>query len=124
MTDLIDAAIDYVERTQRINALERPTDAGLPKRRELADAIKAGLLEDGNEHAVARIDHRTGEIVQALELPTYNVRLFLRETPATYMRCQACGAETRTRSESRSLVMEAIEDLAAAARAPRRGPES
>jgi len=111
---ILDYAEDYVQRKQHINRLERPGD-DLPNLDELTRAIKEHLAV-GSDLTVERINPNTGEIVNALELPELNVRLFLRDSPATFVKCVNCGAQIQTRSKSEALARESIIDIAAEAR--------
>lgn len=122
---ILDDAIDY-HKTKQIES-----DAA-KEAKPLGEKIKKHLQDGGSDYTVRRVDHNSGEVSQALELPDYNVRYFVRSRAGAWkqveLTCENCGAtvrgEVRTQSPSVALDSEPLANLAAAAReAQWRAPE-
>lgn len=116
MTILTDAE-DYY----RTKLIENEAKAAA---KPLGERIKKHLQDGGSDYTTRRVDRNSGEVSQALELPDYNVRYFLRSRAGAWkqveLTCPNCEAkvygEVRTQSPSVALDSEPIADMAAAAR--------
>lgn len=128
---ILDDAADY-HRTKQIE--NDAKNAAKP----LGDEIKKHLAGGGSDYTVRRVDKNSGEVSQAIDLPDYNVRYFLRSRAGSWKqftrkyetKCPNCGAEVKgevageiqTQSPSVALDSEPIADMAAAAREAQRRP--
>lgn len=114
---ILDDAADYHKTKQIENAAKAEA-------KPLGERIKKHLQEGGSDYTVRRVDRNSGEVSQALELPDYNVRYFMRSRAGAWKQyeatCENCGhlvrGEVRTQAPSVALDSEPIADLAAAAR--------
>lgn len=115
---ILDDAIDY-HRTKQIE------NNAKAEAKPLGERIKKHLQDGGSDYTVPRVDRNSGEISQALELPDFNVRYFMRSRAGAWKQyeatCSNCGhlvrGEVRTQSSSVALDSEPIENLNDAARA-------
>ena len=115
---ILDDAIDY-HRTKQIE------NNAKSEAKPLGERIKKHLQDGGSDYTVPRVDRNSGEISQAIELPDYNVRYFMRSRAGAWKQyevtCSNCGhlvrGEVRTQSPSVALDSEPIENLNDAARA-------
>lgn len=111
---ILDTAADYHQTKQIENRAKAEA-------KPLGEAIKSHLNAGGSDYTVSRVDPNSGEISQALELPEFNVRYFMRSRAGAWksvaLTCENCGAtvhgEVRTQSPSVALDSEPIADLRA-----------
>ena len=120
---IVDDAIDYHKTKQIENDAKKQA-------KPIGEKIKSHLQDGGSDYTVRRVDPNSGEVSQALELPKFNVRYFIRSRAGAWkpvsLTCPNCGApvhgEVRTQSPSVALDSEPIADMAAAAREAQRRP--